>query len=225
MVLKIDSEVRERFSDLKVLSEVMRGVHVKSEDPDLEAFKEEIISFVKASYTKESLRDVPIFRAYRDFFWGIGIDPTKIRPASEALIRRILQGKPIPRINTLVDAYNLASIKRCIALAAFDEEKISGDITMRFAIEGEEFHGIGMKDVKILNGGEIVISDEEQLIAVYPYRDSDGTKVTKETKNLLILACGVPGIGDDILTGAMDTAIEYINRFCGGEVPKAQQSD
>ena len=170
---------------------------------------------MKAEYTKESLKDIPVFRAYRDFFWGVNIDPTKVRPASEALIRRILLDKPIPKISTVVDSYNLASIKSCIALAAFDEDKICGDITMRFSIEGEKFRGIGMKKDMVLNGGEIVISDEEQLIAIYPHRDSDETKVTYETNNLFLLACGVPGIREEKLSDAMETAIKYVNRFCG----------
>ncbi len=58
----------------------------------------------------EGLKDEPIFRTYRDFFWTMGVDPTKVRPAAEALIRRILVGRSMPRINTVVDAYNLASM-------------------------------------------------------------------------------------------------------------------
>ena len=107
-------------------------------------------------------------------------------------------------------------MKTCISLAAFDKDKICDDILMRFAKSGEEFHGIGMKKPLILNGGEIVISDEKKIIAIYPYRDSDDTKVNFETKNLLIIACGVPGIENDNLSRAMETAIEYIVRFCGG---------
>ncbi|MDY6932034.1 MAG: phenylalanine--tRNA ligase beta subunit-related protein [Halobacteriota archaeon] len=206
--------MKEQFNDLNILSESIKGLKVILEDPDLDIFKEEVFGGVKEKYTKESLRDIPIFRAYRDFFWKIGIDPTKNRPASEALIRRILQNKPIPKINTLVDSYNLASIKSCIGLAAFDEDTICEEMVLRFSMQDEKFHGIGMKKPMILKGGEIVISDEEKLIAVYPHRDSDETKVTLKTENLLLLACGVPGISDKVLIGAMDTAIEYIDRFC-----------
>jgi len=99
---------------------------------------------------------VPIFRTYRDFFWEIDIDPTKTRPASEALVRRVLQGKTLPTINTLVDAYNLASLTSGIPLAAFDYQSLEGELEMRFARKGEEFLGIGMDGPKSLDGGEIV---------------------------------------------------------------------
>ena len=110
----------------------------------LEEFKEEVFVEVKSRFTLESLKDEPVFRAYRDFFWRIGVDPTKVRPAAEALIRRVLGGRSIPRINTVVDAYNLVSMTTCIALAAFDVSRLNGDIIMRFADKGEEFFGIGM---------------------------------------------------------------------------------
>jgi DNA/RNA-binding domain of Phe-tRNA-synthetase-like protein len=100
---------------------------------ELEGFKEQLFRQVKEKYSLESLKDVPIFRAYRDFFWKAGIDPTKVRPAAEALIRRILGGKAVPSINNVVDSYNLASIKTEVALAAFDEDKLKGDLIMRYA--------------------------------------------------------------------------------------------
>jgi DNA/RNA-binding domain of Phe-tRNA-synthetase-like protein len=166
----------------------------------------------------KSLKNKPSFRAYRDFFWNIGIDPTKNRPAAEALIRRILGGRTIPTINSLVDAYNLASIKSRIALATFDADKLEGNLLMRFAEEDEKFWGIGMKKPLILKGGEIVIADSAKLVAVYPYRDADNTKVTEETKNVTVIVCGAPGISEETLNFASKVALEYILRFCDGNV-------
>ena len=217
MSLKIDSELETRFPDLTVLTLSIKGVHIQKRRDELEKFKAEVMRQVRNDYNLESVKDHPTFRAYRDFFWSIKIDPTKIRPAAEALIRRILAGKTLPCINTLVDAYNLASIKSRIALATFDADKLKGNLLMRFAEEGEQFYGIGMEKPLILKGGEIVVSDEEKLIAVYPYMDADNTKVTKGTENITIVVCGVPGITEETLENASRVALEYINRFCGGE--------
>ena len=184
----------------------------------LEEFKRESLQEIQAAYDLENLKDRPILRAYRDFFWKLGVDPTKTRPAAEALIRRLLRGKPLPRINTLVDAYNLASIKTEIAIAAFDSDKIRGELTMRYAETGEEFLGIGMKTPLQLNGREIVISDEKKLLAVYPYRDAEDTKVTEATRNVLLLFCGVPGIPMQKLLEAKDVTLKFVTKFCGGTV-------
>ena len=217
MSLKIDSKLKTRFPDLNVLTHHIKGVHVQKRDNELENFKVEVMRQIRDDYSLDSVKDHPTFRAYRDFFWSIKIDPTKIRPAAEALIRRIIAGKTLPRINTLVDAYNLASIKSRIALATFDADKLEGDLLMRFAEEGERFYGIGMEKPLILKGGEIVVSDEEKLVAIYPYRDADNTKVTEKTENVTIVVCGVPGIPKRDLENASQVAVEYINRFCGGE--------
>ena len=88
---------------------------------------------------------------------------------------------------------------------------------MRFAEEGEQFYGIGMEKPLILKGGEIVVSDNEKLIAVYPYRDADNTKVIAKTKNVTMVVCGVPGIPEETLADASQVTLEYVTRFCGGE--------
>lgn len=222
MTLKIRPSLKERFPGLQVLVSRIRGVSVEKRSEELERFKKGVVEQVKKKHDIESLKDVPIFRAYRDFFWRVKIDPTKNRPAGEALTRRILRGRQIPSINTLVDAYNLASIKTGIALAAFDADKLEGDLLMRFAREGEEFLGIGMERPVKLKGGEVVISDPKKLVAIYPYRDSDETKVSVSTKNVLLLACGVPGIGEETLQDALKTAVGYVTRFCSGEFVKSK---
>jgi DNA/RNA-binding domain of Phe-tRNA-synthetase-like protein len=217
MILKIDPELNTRFPELTALTLQVKDVKIQKRDAELEKFKLDIIKQVRSEYNLDSVKDQPTFKSYRSFFWRIGIDPTKNRPAAEALIRRILAGKNLPCINTLVDAYNLASIKSRIALATFDADKLEGTLLMRFAEEGEQILGIGMEKPLTLKGGEIVVSDEEKLIAIYPYRDADNTKVTEKTENISIVVCGVPGINEKTLENASRVALEYINRFCDGE--------
>lgn len=217
MDLKISADLVECFLGLHALVAHVNGAKVEKEKVELQQFKEEVIEEIKQTCDLATVKDVPIFRTYRDFFWRIGIDPTKNRPAAEALIRRVLAGNPLPTINTLVDAYNLASIKTCVSIGAFDAECIRGNLVLRLARKGEEFTGIGMEKPMVLEGNEAVVSDSEKLIAVYPYRDADDTKVTLLTRDVLLLICGTPGIDEEILKNAARTTIEYITRFCGGE--------
>ena len=217
MSLKIDSELKIHFPELSALTLDIDGVNIRKKAPELENFKLEVMRHIRNEYTLDSVKDLPTFRAYRTFFWSIGIDPTKTRPAAEALTRRILAGKTLPCINTLVDTYNLASIKTRIAIATFDADKLDGKLLMRFAKEGEQILGIGMEKPLILKGREIIISDQEKLIAVYPHRDADNTKVTEKTENVSIVVCGVPGITEEVLKSASDLTLEYITRFCTGE--------
>lgn len=215
MTLKFSKKLRKKFLNLDVLTDRVVDLEVKRESPKIRDFKKKVIEETKNKYELDELKDVPIFRTYRDFFWEIGIDPTKNRPAAEALTRRVLQGKPLPEINTLVDAYNLASLKSGIPMAAFDLESLEGDLRMRFAREGEEFLGIGMDEPVKLDGVEIVISDSEKLVAIYPYRDSEETKITQKTTDVLLMVCGVPGV-EEKLKSAENILIDYVTRFCNG---------
>jgi DNA/RNA-binding domain of Phe-tRNA-synthetase-like protein len=210
----VERSLQDRFPGLAAhLIEIDR-LQIRARDDKLDAFAEALVKDFRERLVLDSLRDEPTIRAYRDFYWRVGIDPTKIRPASEALLRRILQGKDLPRINTLVDAYNLASMKSRVAIAAFDLGQLNGDLTMRAARSGESFHGIGMERPAILRGVEVVVQDANRLVAIYPYRDSDDTKVTIGTTAALFMTCGVPGVPEEKLAEADATTREIVTRFC-----------
>jgi DNA/RNA-binding domain of Phe-tRNA-synthetase-like protein len=220
LTLEIEETLKQSFTGLQVIELQISNIKIKEKDQRLEEFKERIQQKVRNSFgSMDEIRNQPIFRAYRDFFWRVGIDPTKTRPAREALTRRIVGGKDLPTINTLVDCYNLASVMTSVAIAAFDLNSISHDsLLMRKANAGEMFKGIGMDSEMRLKGIEVVIEDlkSHKLIAVYPYRDSDDSKVTLETKNALLMMCGVPGISLDRLEQAKSLSKEYVESFCLG---------
>ena len=194
----------------------IRSVQIARESPGLETLKQEIVREIQSRYSLEAVKDDPVFRAYRDFFWSVGVDPTKTRPASEALVRRVLSGGKLPRINTAVDSYNLASVRSGIPIAAFDTDTLAGDLTLRFARDGELFLGIGMDRPVVLQKNQVIMTDAEQIIAIYPYRDSDTTKVTLHTRNIRIITCGVPKIVKEQLIEAYDLCAGYLEKYAGG---------
>jgi len=216
--LDIDETLQARFPGLAAQIMRFHDVNVKREDSQLEEYKLEVCKETQGKWEVEKLRDDPEFRAYRDFFWKLGIDPTKNRPAAEALIRRVLRDRPIPKINTWVDAYNLVSITTAIPIASFDYDLLEGGLLMREARAGEEFLGIAMKKPVVLSGGEAVIQDDKRLVAIYPYRDADYSKVSQNTKNVLMLMCGAPGITRTKLNESSKVAMDVLPRFCGGTV-------
>jgi DNA/RNA-binding domain of Phe-tRNA-synthetase-like protein len=87
---------------------------------------------------------------------------------------------------------------------------------MRFAEEGEEFFGIGMDKPVATAGGEIVMADAARLVAIYPHRDANYSRITLQTKNVLLISCGAPNISLAQLEETGNTASEFVIRFCGG---------
>ncbi len=220
--LDFSDNFKSKYPELYVPYSIVQNVRVSIEDnPKFAALLSDITRKIQNKFTLDNLKEDVLVRKYRGFFWQLNIDPTKIRPASEALIRRVLAKKPFPKISNLVDVYNIVSLETGIPLAAFDLSKISGRVlTLRFAKAGESFLGIAMKKNKILNGGEAVIADGERLVAIYPYRDCDFTKVTLETTKVIILLCGAPEVSLKTLEEAVKLATTRIIEFCCGEVLK-----
>ncbi|KUG19742.1 hypothetical protein ASZ90_010545 [hydrocarbon metagenome] len=208
--MEMHKEILATFPGLSVAEGDVGRLSVQEKSPALNALKDETVRLARERYTLERVKDEPLFRAYRDFFWRVGVDPTKTRPASEALVRRILAGKVLPAINTAVDAYNLASIRTGIPIAAFDADTLGGELVMRFAEEGEAFLGIGMAAPVTLHTNQVILADEDAIVAVYPYRDSDATKITLATTTVHIVACGVPGIEREKVCSAYDLAAAYL---------------
>jgi|Deesub1362A_J573_1020465.scaffolds.fasta_scaffold03376_5 DNA/RNA-binding domain of Phe-tRNA-synthetase-like protein len=207
--MQISPELKEKYGiSVEVLH--LSNLEVKPASQEFAAFKEEVFKEIREKHTLASLKDNPVVRAYRDFYWRIGIDPTKLRPASEALVRRILAGKPLPEINNLVDAYNLASALTLIPIGAYDAGKVKGELIIRTS-NGESFVGIGGKE--LVTKGEIVLSDEEKILSIYPYRDADATKITAATRAATVVLCGVKGIERDYLRQSAEKTQEIISRF------------
>jgi DNA/RNA-binding domain of Phe-tRNA-synthetase-like protein len=214
MRIEVDQEVSKAYPDLELVVRVVDGLSVVRERKDLEQHKRNLEEAMRTEETADGIKDEPRVRAYRDFFWSLGIDPTKIRPAAEALVRRVVNGRPLPTINTAVDAYNVASVETRVAFGAFDVARLHGDMTMRYAKEGEPFMGIGMGKPKVLDGKELVIDDGEELVAIYPYRDADASKLTEDTEASVVLGCGVPGLWGRELMEATERASELLVRYC-----------
>jgi len=171
-------------------------------------------------YKLETLKDDPIVAAYRKFYWEhLKIDPTKIRPAGEALIRRLLQGKTLPKINRFVDGYNWASAVSKIPIGAYDFDMINGAVTLRFAEPGESFTAIGGK-VRSFKGNELItIDDSGNILSQFPYRDAELTKVTQSTTSILVTCLGIRQIQKRELDEAGGLVVDFLKK-CRGDFKK-----
>ncbi|MHA1972066.1 MAG: B3/B4 domain-containing protein [Candidatus Hodarchaeales archaeon] len=213
---------KERRKGLNLVCALITNLKVSADLSVLCGIEKEIFSKINSSLKIDELKDNPKIRAYRDFFWKWKIaDPTKVRPASEALIRRILINKNIWKINTVVNAYNLASAITGISMGAYDAALIQEPLEIRFAKENEDFLGIGSRS-KRLKGNELVLVDQKGIISIYPFRDADRTKITLETSEMLLVAFGVPGIMMSELNEAIITTESIMRKIGAGEIQEIQ---
>jgi DNA/RNA-binding domain of Phe-tRNA-synthetase-like protein len=151
----------------------------------------EVEQRLRGELTFESVKALPSIAATRAVYKLCGKDPSRYRPASEQLIRRMLQGKELYQIDTLVDLVNLASIAYGYSIGGFDADKFVGDtLTLGVGREGEPYEGIGRGMINI--HGLPVYRDAEGGVGT-PTSDHERTKITIETRHLVVLINGYDG--------------------------------
>ena len=165
----------------------------------------------RETLTIDSLKEMSSIAATRSVYRACGKDPSRYRPASEALIRRMLQGKTLYQIDTLVDLVNLASIAYGYSIGGFDADKFVGDtLTLGIGREDEPYEGIGRGMINI--HGLPVYRDAEGGVGT-PTSDNERTKITIDTRHLVVLINGYDGNEEQVRANA-EFILDLVRRYC-----------
>ena len=160
----------------------------------------------KATLTPDTLKLIPGIEATRRAYRAFGKDPSRYRPAAEALVRRTLKDKPLYQVNTLVDLINLASMAFGYSIGGFDADRFVGDtLTLGVGRAGEPYEGIGRGMINI--EGLPVYRDADGGGGT-PTSDHERTKILTTTTHLLVLINGYDGDEKNVVENA-----EYIQRL------------
>jgi len=143
-----------------------------------------------------------------------GIDPTKARPSSEALPRRLRRGDPLPRINTLVDICNACSVQTLLPYGLYDLDRIIDAIELRLGQPEEAYPGIrkGMVHVE----GRPALFDTDGPFG-NPTSDSTRTMVTFKTCCALLVVYAPRLLDQSELRAVLDLTAERVVNAAGGE--------
>jgi DNA/RNA-binding domain of Phe-tRNA-synthetase-like protein len=137
-----------------------------------------------------SVLEAPQILATRVGYKALGKDPARYRGSAEALLRRIIAGKGMPRINAVVDVINLVSVESRLPVGLYDLAAVSGDVVFRAGRAGETYKGIGKYD---LNLESLPLFAD----AIGPHgsatSDSERTMVTAATKRVLAIIISFGG--------------------------------
>lgn len=167
---------------------------------------EETTAAVRQAFTTNTLKDLASIAATRAAYRQLGKDPSRYRPSGEALMRRVLQGKPLYRIDALVDLVNLASLRSGYSIGGFDRDRIDGDtLTLGVGREGEPYEGIGRGALNI--AGMPVWRDATGGVGT-PTSDNERTRITAGTRRLLVIVNGYDGD-----TAGVTATAEFIGRL------------
>src|SRR5580698_6277875 len=156
---------------------------------ELRSCEEKILQLPEPKAVLESAAILATRAAYK----ALGKDPARYRGAAEALLRRVIAGKGLPRINNVVDVINYVSVESRLSVGLYDLAHVEGDIVFRAGRAVETFKGIGKYDLNL--EGLPVFCD-----AVGPHgsptSDSERTMVTLETKKVIAIIISFGGPKD-----------------------------
>ena len=198
------------------------GLDNKTQFSGLFRLQKEAITKAKAQLGDQPATKHPHISSWREIYRSFGTKPSDYRPSAEALIRRTLKTGKLPMINTAVDLYNIVSVKHIIPMGGFDADKVEGDIYLRVSDGGETFIPLGASKQEETYQGEVVYADDTRILTRrWNFRDADETKITDETRNLVMFIDASPKITLDQVESALDELLRLLEEACGGKYMKA----
>jgi DNA/RNA-binding domain of Phe-tRNA-synthetase-like protein len=153
-------------------------------------------------------------QAVRAMYRRVGLDPTKTRPSSEALLRRVRRGESLPRINTLVDVCNWCSLEFQLPYGLYDLECVRPPVTLRLGEQDEGYPGIRKEYVSV--AGRIALADADGPFG-NPTSDSARTMVSVATSRVLC-AVFAPRASDDILERVLRITAERFGVYASARL-------
>jgi DNA/RNA-binding domain of Phe-tRNA-synthetase-like protein len=142
----------------------------------------------------------------------VGLDPTKTRPSSEALLRRVRKGDTLPRINSMVDVCNWCSLEFQLPYGLYDASKIDGDVELRIGRAGESYAGIRKDEVHV--EGRIALADAAGPFG-NPTSDSARTMVTTATTRAMLVVFAPRDVDERRLSQVLDATSARMAEFTG----------
>jgi DNA/RNA-binding domain of Phe-tRNA-synthetase-like protein len=197
---------------------VFRDVQVGAAGPGLRAEIAREVQAIQGRFSgPAAVRSSPEVAGFHDILRKVGANPRRELPSTERLLTLALKRGDLPAINSLVDAYNLVSVRSSCSLGAHDLDRIASPVTLRLLTGGEAFTPLGADAPAAVVPGEYGYVDAgDRLLCRLDVLQAEFSKVTAATRNALLIVEGTTAHTPDALHRAFADAIELVTRYCGG---------
>lgn len=215
MKISIDPQLKKAAPYLR-LGVISAEVEVSKHN---EALWREIDAVIRkiSGLKAEQLPHIPQVRGLRSVYRGLGKDPARYRGSSEALLRRIIQGKGLYKINTVVDINNLVSLETRHSVGVYDLDNVRGKILFRVGAPGEHYKGIGKEMINI--EGLPVFTDEEGPFGS-PTSDSERAMIKEGTHSIMMVI--ISFCEDKDLGQSLKKAVSLLRKYASARDVKTE---
>ncbi len=185
-------------------------VQVQLVHAGLAAEMDAVCERIRRTHTVDQIALLDSVRAVRAMFRAWGVDPSRYRPSSEALLRRVVQGKGLYRISNVVDICNLCSIETGWPFGLYDRANVAPPIVMRLGENGESYEGIGKQTWHL--AGRPILADSRGPFGC-PISDSTRTMITEATRSLYSVIFAPASVGEPELQRALQQYEQRLEAF------------
>jgi len=192
---------------------VLDGVTVHDSDPGLAAESAAYGEELRRRHPDAKSSEVPGAAEARALYKDLGLDPTKVRPSNEALLRRVLKGEALYTVNTLVDALNLCSLRAQLPFGLYDLDRVEPPVVLRRGGPGESYEGIRKGAVNV--EGRPVLVDARGPFG-NPTSDSARTMITTDCRRALVIVYAPSRFPAGRVQSVLDETTATLTRWSGG---------
>jgi DNA/RNA-binding domain of Phe-tRNA-synthetase-like protein len=197
---------------------MFRGVRVTAAGPALRSEVARQVEAVRARFPNApAVRSAAEVAAFQELLRKVGVNPRREAPSVERLLTFALKSGDLPVINSLVDAYNLVSVRWCCSLGAHDLDRIAPPVALRLLTGRETFTPLGSAIAAAVVPGEYGYVDAaDRVLCRLDLLQAEFTKVTEHTTNALLIIEGTAAHPREVVRQAFADAIALVTRHCGG---------
>jgi DNA/RNA-binding domain of Phe-tRNA-synthetase-like protein len=220
MEITIDKEAKTRNSEILIGYAIIEGVSIDNTQKPLKKEIMSVINSVKDKYhSRAEMYATKPIKEIRDLFKKTGIDPSRYTPSAEALLKRIIDGKDLYRINNVVECNNVGSMKFELPMGVYNFDRLVGDIVFKFGSDSDIMETMAKGE---MNMKDILLTRDNEKLFGSPISDSPHAMITEDTKNVLLLVYGTTGIGKDYVSEATEYTARKITEYAGGVISKLE---
>ena len=215
----IDPEVARDYPDAKV-GWLRADVEVRNEHPYVEELKRHLAADLESLGIADGiLAGHPDIAGWRKVYSAMGVKPSKFHSSLEALTRRVLKGKAMWNVSSVVDCYDCTSVSTLLPMGAHDAARIDGVMTLRYCRAGEKFLPLGNDEVIVTDPRNIVYADDEKICCwLWNHRDTRLAAVTEDTRDAIFIVDSAFIPHTTSIERGLDILLERLVRI--GAVPK-----
>lgn len=201
----VQEEVFNKLESLCFGVVVAKGIDNKTTYPKIDDLFTQSMEKARQYFANTKIKEHETIIPYREAFLDLGFNPNKFLCSIEALVTRIAKGAQLPHINNVVDLANAISLQYILPIGAHDLDKLQGDLTVRYSVQGDVFVPFGMTEAESLEPGELVyVSGNQVKTRKWIWRQSEEGKITAESSKIFFPIDGFKGINKEAVLAARD---------------------